>query len=543
MNQNKKSYTLPIIVMFALFFMIAFVTNFAGSMGVIVKNQFHASNALSQLGTLANFIAYACMGIPAGIILKRKGYKFTSLAAVTVGFVGVGIQFLSGYVESFGVYVLGAFIAGFSMCMLNIVVNPMLNTLGGGGNKGNQLIQFGGSCNSIGGTIAPILLGYLIGGSVETATVGDAAPAMIIAMAIFALAAVIIGAVKIPEPHMESAEEKAARKAGNKVKDKYSPLSFRHFVLGAVAIFFYVGIEVGIPNIANLYMTTPTIESAEQIVAKYEAQLLADNSVAQTEAEPQAEAQLPAEAEEESVIEAVADPVIETVAEQVEESAAAVAEEQSLPEDAVMLAESTLPAEADVEAAAGEAEEEITEQAYENAKKVLAGELKEGRGLGAGLAGVLVGIYWFLMMCGRLIGGAVGGRISSRKMLISVSSVAMLLVCCIMFMPATAIKIPFIDGAVPLNMVFMVLCGLCTSVMWGSIFNLAAEGLGKYTPAASGIFMTLVCGGGILPFIQGGIADAAGYLTSYWLVFGALCYLLFYALKGSKNVNTDIKTE
>lgn len=524
MNQNKKSYTLPIIVMFALFFMIAFVTNFAGSMGVIVKNQFHASNALSQLGTLANFIAYACMGIPAGIILKRKGYKFTSLAAVTVGFVGVGIQFLSGYVESFGVYVLGAFIAGFSMCMLNIVVNPMLNTLGGGGNKGNQLIQFGGSCNSIGGTIAPILLGYLIGGSVETATVGDAAPAMIIAMAIFALAALIIGAVKIPEPHMESAEEKAARKAGNKKKDQYGPMSFRHFVLGAVAIFFYVGIEVGIPNIANLYMTTPTVEAAEQIVAKYEAQLLADNSVAQTEAEP--------------VIEAVADPVVEAVVEQVTESEAAVVGEQSLPEDIAILAES------ESQQAAGEAEqEEITEQAYENAKKVLAGELQEGRGLGAGLAGVLVGIYWFLMMCGRLIGGAVGGRISSRKMLISVSSVAMLLVCCIMFMPATAIKIPFIDGAVPLNMVFMVLCGLCTSVMWGSIFNLAAEGLGKYTPAASGIFMTLVCGGGILPFIQGGIADAAGYLTSYWLVFGALCYLLFYALKGSKNVNTDIKTE
>ena len=152
MKTEQKNYTLPIIVMFALFFMIAFVTNFAGSMGVIVKNQFHASNALSQLGTLANFIAYACMGIPAGIILKRKGYKFTSLAAVTVGFVGVGIQFLSGYVESFGVYVLGAFVAGFSMCMLNIVVNPMLNTLGGGGNKGNQLIQFGGSCTSIGGT-------------------------------------------------------------------------------------------------------------------------------------------------------------------------------------------------------------------------------------------------------------------------------------------------------------------------------------------------------------------------------------------------------
>ncbi len=292
MKTEQKNYTLPIIVMFALFFMIAFVTNFAGSMGVIVKNQFHASNALSQLGTLANFIAYACMGIPAGIILKRKGYKFTSLAAVTVGFVGVGIQFLSGYVESFGVYVLGAFVAGFSMCMLNIVVNPMLNTLGGGGNKGNQLIQFGGSCNSIGGTIAPVLLGYLIGGSAETATVSDAAPAMIIAMAIFALAAVIIGLVRIPEPHIETAEERAARKAGNKVKDKYGPLSFRHFVLGAVAIFFYVGIEVGIPNIANLYMTTPTVESAQKLVADYEFQQDPANAefLARIEAEDKANA-------------------------------------------------------------------------------------------------------------------------------------------------------------------------------------------------------------------------------------------------------------
>ena len=181
---NKNQHLPAIIVMFALFFMIAFVTNFAGSMGVIVTNQFGATKALSQLGTLANFIAYACMGIPAGIILKRKGYKFTALAAVIVGLAGVAVQWISGPAESFAVYVVGAFIAGFSMCMLNIVVNPMLNTLGGGGNTGNRLIQLGGSCNSIGGTIAPILLGYLVGGSLDNASVKDAAPAMLIAMAI-----------------------------------------------------------------------------------------------------------------------------------------------------------------------------------------------------------------------------------------------------------------------------------------------------------------------------------------------------------------------
>lgn len=419
--ENKQNFTVPIIVMFLLFFMIAFVTNFAGSMGVIVTNQFGASKALSQLGTLANFIAYACMGIPAGIILKRKGYKFTSLLAVTVGFIGVGIQFISGYAESFLVYVLGAFVAGFSMCLLNIVVNPMLNTLGGGGNKGNQLIQLGGSCNSVGGTLAPILLGWLIGGSIETASVADAAPAMIIAMAIFAVAFVVIMITKIPEPHMETAEEKAARLSGNVKKDPYGPMSFRHFVLGAIAIFFYVGVEVGIPNTANIYMSSQA-------------------------------------------------------------------------------------------------------------------------NIGPAIAGTIIGLYWFLMMCGRLIGGAIGGKVSSKAMLTTVSIIAIIFVLCIMFIPQE-ITISLGEKVVPLSMLFVALCGLCTSVMWGAIFNLAAEGLGKYTPAASGIFMALVCGGGIIPFVQNWIADSVGSINSYWVIIVGFAFLLFYALVGSKNVNKDIPVE
>ena len=419
-NVKQQNYTPAIVVMFALFFMIAFVTNFAGSMGVIVSNQFGASPALSQLGTLANFIAYLCMGIPGGIILKRKGYKFTALLAVVVGFIGVGIQWIAGPAESFLIYVIGAFVAGFSMCLLNIVVNPMLNTLGGGGNRGNQLIQLGGSCNSVGGTIAPVLLGVLIGGEAAKAQVSDAAPAMLIAMGIFALAALIIALTNIPEPHMETAEEKAARLAGNVEKDPYSPLSFRHFVLGAIAIFFYVGIEVSIPNMANLYMSIdldmPTV------------------------------------------------------------------------------------------------------------------------------AGAIVGFYWFSMLIGRLIGSALGGKISSKTMLAVTSSVAILFLLLVMFLPKTIIVTVF-GKTIPISMLFMFLCGLCTSVMWGSIFNLAAEGLGKYTAPASGIFMTLVCGGGIIPFVCGLMAKSAGYLQSYWILIACLLYLLYYALRGSKNVNTDIPVE
>ena len=415
---NSKSYTPAIIVMFALFFMIAFVTNLAGSMGVIVTNQFGASKALSQLGSLANFIAYACMGIPAGIILKRKGYKFTSLAAVVVGLIGVGIQFLSGYVESFAVYVAGAFVAGFSMCMLNIVVNPMLNTLGGGGNKGNQLIQWGGSCNSIGGTIAPVFVGWLVGGSIADASVAKAAPVMIIAMAIFAIAFVVIMLTSIPEPHMETAEEKSARLSGKSVKDPYGPLSFRHFVLGAIAIFFYVGIEVGIPNTANVYFSG-----------------------------------------------------LDWV--------------------------------------------------------------------GPALTGTVIGGYWFCMLIGRLVGAPIAGKVSSRNMLLWTSVAAIVLLLGAIFVPeSTAIK--FGSSQVPVSLIFIMLCGLCTSVMWGSIFNLAAEGLGKYTAPASGIFMTLVCGGGIIPFLQNALADKIGSIQSYWLLIVCLLFIVYYAVAGSKNVNKDI---
>ena len=418
---KQQSNTPAIIVCFALFFMIAFVTNLAGSMGVIVTNQFGASKALSQLGTLANFIAYACMGIPAGIILKRKGYKFTALAAVLVGLVGVAIQFLSGYVESFAVYVSGAFVAGFSMCMLNIVVNPMLNTLGGGGNKGNQLIQWGGSCNSIGGTIAPIFVGWLVGGSIQDATVSKAAPVMIIAMAIFALAFVVIWFSRIPEPHMESAEEKAARLAGNVAKDKHSPLSFRHFVLGAIAIFFYVGIEVGIPNTANIHYSA-----------------------------------------------------LDWV--------------------------------------------------------------------GPALAGTMIGGYWLCMLIGRLVGASVGSKVSSKVMLASMSSLAIIFLIAAIFTPES-VAITLKASKIPLALGFLILCGLCTSIMWGSIFNLAVEGLGKYTAAASGIFMALVCGGGIIPFFQNLLADHVGSLQSYWLIIACLGYLIFYAFIGSKNVNKDIKVD
>ena len=105
--EQKKNYTLPIVMMFLLFAMISFVTGLSNPLGVIVKNQFAVANWMSQLGNFANFIAYAVMGIPAGMMLKRIGYKKTALAAVAVGFVGVGIDHFAYIADAHGHAVAG----------------------------------------------------------------------------------------------------------------------------------------------------------------------------------------------------------------------------------------------------------------------------------------------------------------------------------------------------------------------------------------------------------------------------------------------------
>ena len=459
METKQHSYALPVAMMFALFFLIAFVTGLPSPIGVIIARQFDATVFESQLGFFANFIAYAFMGIPAGMLLHRIGYKRTALAAIAVGMAGIAIQFLSARAGSFAIYLIGAFVCGFSLCMLNTVVNPMLNTLGGGGRRGNQLIQFGGAFNSIGGTLAPMLVGYLMGGEAGR-TLEKATSVFLLALGIFLVVFIVLWFVRIPEPQ--------TRENSSRPAQRRSPLSCRHFVLGIVAIFLYVGVEVGIPSTANLYMTAYTRSQAEELVA--------------------GAAQL---------------------------SSGAVASVQ---------------------------ESEATAEALSKAQRIASGEERAGLGLPAALAGTIVGLYWFLMLVGRLIGGTIGGRVSTRAMLSGAAVMALLLVLGAIVLPTEwSVGVPgwLGGGRIPATIVLLTLCGLFTSVMWGGIFNLAVAGLGDGTALASGIFMTMVCGGGILPSLQGYVADLFGYRLSYWVLFAGLLYILYYALIGSRSAATQ----
>lgn len=428
--ENKKGNLVAIVTMFFMFAMISFVTNMAAPFGNIWKIHYESAG---MLGNMMNFLAYLFMGIPAGKLLTRIGYKKTALIALGVGFCGMAVQLGSSFMGigtgALVVYLLGAFICGFCVCMLNAVVNPMLNLLGGGGNRGNQLVQTGGACNSLAGTLTPLLAGAMIGTLTPQTALSDVRPLLLIALAVFAVSFVIIAAVAIPEP---------AKVQNNSVatKDKYSAWSFRHLILGIVAIFFYVGLEVGIPAELNFYLSDATDKGA-------------------------------------------------------------------------------------------------------------------GLGVnGVAIGGAIVAMYWLLMLVGRLCSSAISGKVSSKLQVTIVASVAIVLILLAIFMPETIkVSMPgYADGqfsmmSVPISALFLVLCGLCTSVMWGCIFNLAVEGLGKYTEQASGIFMMMVVGGGVMPFIQEYIGRVTSYMTSYWLVVAMLCYILFYALIGSKNVNKDIKVD
>ncbi len=425
-KERKSTTVITIIAMMLLYAMIAFVTNLAAPVGEIWEKSIdNSNNIMGMLGNMMNFLAYLLMGVPAGKLLQKIGYKKTALVAIGVGFLGILVQFLSGVAGSFYVYLIGAFIGGFCVCMLNTVVNPMLNLLGGGGNRGNQLNMIGGTLNSLTATLTPMVVGALIGESLAGKTINDVNLVLYISMAVFAVVFLVILLAPIAEPNRVTSE----------TKFEHSPWSFRHFVLGACAIFLYVGVEIGIPGTLISYLH----------------------------------------------------------------------------------------------------------------------DIEFGKAAPYQTATYIAGLYWLLMLVGRFIGSMISNKVSSRVQGICVSSVAIILMIVAMFCNDVTIKMPinwaFQMGDLPLSALLLVLCGLCTSVMWTGIFNMAVEGLGKYTAAASGIFMMMVVGGGIVPLIQSGVADlmlvegGQGFLYSYIVPIIAVAYILWYSLFGSKNVNKDIPVE
>jgi len=411
------------IAMFALYGLLALVTHLSAPIGAVWKVQpgIDGSNLLGMAGNMMTFAAYLFMGIPAGRLLATVGYKRTALAALVVGVAGSAVQIAASrlglsVMASFGVYLFGTFVCGFSCCMLNIVINPMLNTLGGGGRRGNQLICFGGGVNSIVSTLAPIVVMLLIGTISSSTSLRDVEVLLWWVLFVFAAAFVALIAFRLPEP--AASRERSAAAVG-----VFAPLAFRHAAMGVLGIFFYIGIEIGVPGILNLWMLDPRGSFA-----------------------------------------------------------------------------ATTPA----------------------------------------VAGSVTGMFFFLMLVGRFAGSWVGGRFSSRTILAFCGGAALLCIAVGVFTMGTVVPMAvftcpgFEIVHVPLGCCLLAFVGLFASVSWAATYNLTVEGLGEYTEAASGLVMTVLVGGGLLPLAQGLLADRCGYALSYAIPAVGAAYLLAYALFFSK---------
>ncbi len=426
-TQEKSGINwIAVITMMFLCGMIAFVTYLGQPLSNVWKAQEAIKNStmLAMLGNAMVFAAYFFMGIPSGMLLGKIGYKKTALVGIVAGFVAMAVQMVSGklpmdggIVLPYSVYLVGAFIGGISACLLNMVVNPMLNLLGGGGKRGNQLNMTGMTINSLTATVTPIVVGTLVGAVTKETTMADCDLLMYIALAVFAASFIIISLVTIKDPEQAVVTEKIGA---------FAPLRFRHCLLGVLAIFAYMGVEAGIPGVMTQWLTS-------------EGTLTVSNAAA--------------------------------------------------------------------------------------------------------VAGSVVAVYWLLMFVGRLIGAAIGGKVSSRVMMTVTTLASIIFIVAGTLTTGVAARMPGIvtEGGisvqmvdVPLAALFFALCGLCTSVMWPAIFNLATEKLGKYTAAASGLFMTMVVGGGIFQVIQGVVCDNFSYMTSFIVPGLALAYIFIYAVGFSK---------
>jgi FHS family L-fucose permease-like MFS transporter len=407
-----KSRKTAIATMFALYGLVAFVTTLAAPLATVWKAQpeIAGSNALAMLGNLMNYLAYLVMGIPAGRLLHRIGYKNTAVLGCVTGGVGILVQWLSGAAHGgFAVYLAGAFASGIALCLLNVVINPMLNTLGGGGSGGNRLNLIGGTFNSLCGALTPLLVGALVGTVTAKTSLADVYPVLYIAMGVFFAAAAVL--VFLPLPRQLSPSEPSS-------SSTRSPLAFPHCRWGLVGIFLFMGTSIGIAGTLNLWLVS--------------------------------------------------------------------------------------------------------------------------LGYSAATGGFFFSSYVMLMLVGRLTMGAFAQKIPVRTLLAAASTFALLLIVVGMCLTDVRLAVPVFTGTslvretVPLTAPVLALCGLCTSVMWSSIFNLSVEDLGDATASASGWFMTMVVGGGLIPLFQNFIADRAGFLVSYVVPCGVFAYLILYSLKLSK---------
>ncbi len=253
-NPKAQSYGFALIIMFAVLFLIGFITTMNNSMIEFCKHAFNLKDTQGQLVNTAFYGAYV-FSIPFGLMMSKIGYKKTLLLGL--GLVGLGfILNYAGIVSLLGsevgviysVFLGSMFIAALGITMLQLVANPYVMVLGSP-EGGAFRMTLANALNSAATTVAPIFITYVIIKGQEPKP--EAVPGPYLGLGIFTLVlCVVLMFLKLPNINEQEQEESGT---GKQKQYKSSVFKYPHVWFGMLGIFFYMGIELGIPSMLPAY--------------------------------------------------------------------------------------------------------------------------------------------------------------------------------------------------------------------------------------------------------------------------------------------------
>src|SRR5579863_5133202 len=403
---TSPGYLVPFITVTALFFIFGFITNLNMALVPHLRSIFDLPYAWAMLAESAFFLAYLVFSSPTSKLIEAIGYKRTMVVSLFIQVVGCLLFIPAARLVNFPLFLTAVFVVGAGVTALQTSANPYVTILGPEHSAPARL-TLAQALNSLGGTIAPLVAGAYIltdPAAMQTkAAVANTVRGPYIAIAVgLLILGVTVTFLRLPQ--IAQTQEFRPGKEGDPILSR-SIWSYRHTVLGAIGIFLYVGVEVGLASIAVNYFKTQGVDSLKT-------------------------------------------------------------------------------------------------------------------------ASFLVALYWGGALIGRLLGSWMN-TIFKPRLLLGIFGLA-----------ATLFVIVSMLGSGQVAIWAVVICGFFNSLMFPNIFALGVAGLGPMTSKGSGLIMTAVVGGAVVPYLIGKAADQIG--IQHALIIPAICYIYiaFYGFVGAKPTRT-----
>ena len=270
--QTTPSYTGPFITVAVLFFIFGFITNLNMALVPHLRSIFNLPYAWAMLAESAFFLAYFVFSSPTSKLIEAIGYKKTMVVSLFIQVLGCLLFVPAAKMVSFPLFLTAVFIVGAGVTALQTAANPYVAILGPERSAPIRL-TLAQAFNSLGGTIAPLIAGAYI--LTDSSDLSKAAIANTVRGPYIAIAAALLilgtAVAFMHLPQISQTQEFRPAREGDPILDR-SIWSYSHTVLGAIGIFLYVGVEVGLASIAVNYFKTQGVDSlktASFLVALY----------------------------------------------------------------------------------------------------------------------------------------------------------------------------------------------------------------------------------------------------------------------------------